>query len=196
MGWSLLAEATGAGQDALWAALPGAAFIFLARVTDMSIDTLRVLALVRGKRYKAAVLGFLEAGIFISALSLVLVPPLHWIQILGYASGFGVGTLMGMFVGRLVATDFVLMRILSRTHGRQICDCLRGEGIAVTEVTGQGRDGPIPILFTLAKRVPAQHALDLVRRIDANAFVVIEPIQQAIGGHLPNILGRAVAVRR
>jgi len=196
MVWSLLAEATGAGRDALWVALPGAVFIFLARVTDMSIDTLRVLALVRGHRYRAAVLGFLEAGIFISALSLVLKPPLHWVQILGYAGGFGVGTLMGMLVGRLVATDYVLMRILSRTHGRQICDHLRDAGIAVTEVTGQGRDGPIPILFTLAKRAPAQHALGLVRRIDANAFVVIEPIQQAIGGHLPNILGRGVAVRR
>ena len=174
----------------------GALLIFACRVTDMSIDTLRVLSLVRGHKFRAALFGFLEAGIFIVALAQVFRPPIHWLQMLGYAAGFGVGTLIGVTIAQRVSSEFVLMRVLSRENGTAICERLRGDGIAVTSVVGEGRDGPVLILFSVVRRGPGRHALEVVREADPKAFVVLEPIQQAIGGYIPNLLARGVAVRR
>ena len=42
--------------------------IVLARVTDVTLDTIRTVAIVQGRRVFAAVLGFFEAVIYISAI--------------------------------------------------------------------------------------------------------------------------------
>ncbi|NLC06414.1 MAG: hypothetical protein GX755_00350 [Syntrophomonadaceae bacterium] len=42
----------------------GYLFIFVARVTDMSLDVLRILMLTRGNRLNAALIGFLRWSFF------------------------------------------------------------------------------------------------------------------------------------
>jgi len=193
MNFEQLTEAVG-GADWQRIAL-GAVFIFLCRVSDVSIDTLRVISIVKGHRGRAAVFGMLEAGIFIVALATVIRPPIHWLQMVGYAGGFGVGTLVGMTLAAWLSSEFVLLRILSRPPGGPIGDRLRSDGFAVTAVAGEGRDGPIEILFSVVRRSQAQKALDVVRAVDEKAFVVVEPVQHAAGGHVPRFIGPGVAVR-
>ena len=194
MNFEQLAEAIG-GADWQRVAL-GAAFIFLCRVSDVSIDTLRVVSIVKGHRGLAAVFGTLEAGIFIVALATMLRPPIHWLQMVGYAAGFGVGTLVGMTLAARLSSEFVLFRVLSRPPGGPIGDRLRSDGFAVTAVASQGRDGPVEILFGVVRRSQARRALDLVRAVDEKAFIVLEPVQHAAGGHVPRFIGPGVAVRR
>ena len=193
MDFGQLAEAIG-GADWQRVAL-GAAFIFLCRIGDVSIDTLRVISIVKGQRVRAMVFGVLASGIFIVALATVFRPPIHWLQMVGYAGGFGVGTLVGMTLAAWLSSEFVLLRILSRPPGGPIGDRLRSDGFAVTAVAGEGRDGPIEILFSVVRRSQAQKALDVVRAVDEKAFVVVEPVQHAAGGHVPRFIGPGVAVR-
>jgi uncharacterized protein YebE (UPF0316 family) len=194
MDFGQLAEAIG-GADWQRIAL-GAAFIFLCRISDVSLDTLRVISIVKGQRVRAMVFGMLASGIFIVALVTVFRPPIHWFQMVGYAGGFGVGTLVGMTLAERLSAEFVLLRILSRPPGGLISDRLRSDGFAVTTIAGQGRDGPVEILFSVVRRSQARKALDLVRAVDAKAFVVLEPVQHAAGGHVPRFIGPGVAVRR
>ena len=49
-----------------------AGLIFILRVTDMSLDTLRVLFVMRGRKAIAWVLGFFQAAIFVVAIASVL----------------------------------------------------------------------------------------------------------------------------
>ena len=194
MNFEHLAEAIG-GADWQRVAL-GAAFIFLCRVSDVSIDTLRVISIVKGQRVLAALFGMLASGIFIVALATIFRPPIHWLQMVGYAGGFGVGTLVGMTLAARLSAEFVLLRVLSRPPGGPISDRLRSGGFAVTAVAGQGRDGPVEILFGVVRRSQARKALNLVRAVDAKAFVVLEPVQHAAGGYVPRFIGPGVAVRR
>jgi len=194
MNFEQLAEAIG-GADWQRVAL-GAAFIFLCRVSDVSIDTLRVISIVKGQRVLAALFGMLASGIFIVALATIFRPPIHWLQMVGYAGGFGVGTLVGMTLAARLSSEFVLFRVLSRPPGGPIGDRLRSDGFAVTAVAGQGRDGPVEILFGVVRRSQARKALNLVRAVDAKAFVVLEPVQHAAGGYVPRFIGPGVAVRR
>ena len=59
------------GGIVLWPLVGGYLFIFLARVTDVSLATMRTLMIVRGKGLIAAGIGFFEVIIYITALNKV-----------------------------------------------------------------------------------------------------------------------------
>ena len=46
--------------------------IFLARVADVSLGTLRMLMLVKGRRLPSAIIGFFEVLIYVNALGRVV----------------------------------------------------------------------------------------------------------------------------
>ena len=65
-----------------------AGLIFILRVSDMTLDTLRVLFVMRGKKKIAWVLGFFQSAIFVLAIGKVLTQMNNPFNILGYAAGF------------------------------------------------------------------------------------------------------------
>ena len=67
-------------------------FIFFARVIDMTLATLRILMITKGRSFLAAIIGFVEAGLYIIALSEVVRHLGNYINLLFYAAGFAVGT--------------------------------------------------------------------------------------------------------
>ena len=71
-------------------------FVFLMRLTDMSLDTLRLLFMMRGRKIVAGVIGAIQAAVFILAVSQVLTGPLNAWTVAGYAAGFGAGVIVGM----------------------------------------------------------------------------------------------------
>jgi uncharacterized protein YebE (UPF0316 family) len=166
--------------------LLGALFIFILRVTDVSLGTLRVIYTVRGKRVKAFALGFMESGLFIIAITLVIGQvDVHWFKMLAYASGFATGSFMGITVERWIGSGWIIARIISREHGQAMRQRLRDDNFGVTVVRGEGREGEIQILFIVAPRKRGQRLLQLVREVDLRAFITIEPVSQAIGGYIP-----------
>ena len=79
-----------------WTALLGGLLIFGLRVIDMSLDTLRVLFVMRGRKGLAWILGFFQSLIFIIAISSVLTHLGNVFNIIGYAAGFATGNVVGM----------------------------------------------------------------------------------------------------
>ncbi|MBA3847478.1 MAG: DUF2179 domain-containing protein [Planctomycetes bacterium] len=165
-----------------WPIVQSALMILVLRVIDVSIDTLRVIAVFRGRQVLASGFGFVSAFIFIMVVATVLKPPLALAQMLGYACGFAAGNFVGMQIADRFATAYLLLRVFSRRHGHEICARLRDAGHAVTLISGEGRDGVVPILFSLVKRQTGPGVIELVRSIDDKAFVVSEPIDRALGG--------------
>jgi uncharacterized protein YebE (UPF0316 family) len=170
--------------------------IFICRVADMSIDTLRIMSSVKGQRFRAAAYGFMEAAIFIFALTQLMKPPVHMLHMLGYALGFAVGSMTGTMLASKMAAGYLMFRIMSRDHGLAICQRLRSEGYAVTLLRGEGRDGPLPVLFSLMRRERGQEAFELIQEVDPRAFVVTENIDHAVGGFIPHPFIRGISVRR
>jgi uncharacterized protein YebE (UPF0316 family) len=76
----------------------GAGLIFILRVMDMSLDTLRVLFVMRGRKGVVWALGFCQALIFVIAISSVLSNLDNPLNILGYAAGFATGNVVGMLI--------------------------------------------------------------------------------------------------
>jgi uncharacterized protein YebE (UPF0316 family) len=155
----------------------GAGLIFMLRVMDMSLDTLRVLFVMRGRKGVAWVLGFCQALIFVVAIGSVLSNLGNPLNILGYAAGFATGNVIGMLIEERLAVGHIQVSIVSPHLGAAITEKMRSEGFAVTEIPARGKDGVVTLLncSVLRKNVNKVHAL--VNQIDPMAFITAEDVR-------------------
>jgi uncharacterized protein YebE (UPF0316 family) len=126
--------------------------IFLIRVTDMSLDTLRVLFVIRGRRLPAWTLGFMQSALWVIAITTVLSNLDNLWNLAAYASGFATGNVVGMIIEERLAIGHAHLRIISSTRGNAIVEAIRVAGYAATEVAGRGKDGTVAVISCSIRR--------------------------------------------
>jgi len=154
-----------------------ALLIFFLRVGDMSLDTIRVLFMVRGKKLLVWVLGFFQALIFVVAISSVLTQLNNVLNIIGYATGFATGNIVGMLIENRLAIGHVLVNIISSNRGSFIAERLRASGYAVTEIAGRGMNGTVFELHASVLRKDVNQVETIVLESDPQAFVTAEDVR-------------------
>ena len=158
-------------------------FVFAMRVTDMSLDTLRMLFVMRGQRLLAGALGSVQAAIFILAVGAALRGPLNVWTVAGYAGGFGVGVILGMIVEERLAFGYVMFRVYSSTSGIEIARALRNAGHAVTDFVARGRDGRITVVNSVIARKDAPAVRAIIDGIDPQAYVTVDDVRRLRRGY-------------
>ncbi len=158
----------------VWAS---AGLIFLLRVGDMSLDTMRVLFVMRGRKGIAWVLGFFQSSIFVIAISSVLSHLDNPLNILGYAAGFATGNVVGMWIEGRLAVGHVQLSIVSSSLGAAIADRMRSEGFAITEIPARGKNGVVTLLSCSVLRKEVQLVHKIVNEVDENAFTTAEDVR-------------------
>lgn len=152
----------------------GPLFIFMLRIVDVSLATTRMLLAVRNQRLLVPLIGFFEVLIWLYAAGTAirfLDSPLH---VVGYAGGFAMGNVVGLWVEEKLALGLATMRIISAHGGVELADALREKGFGVTEFSGQGREGPVEVVYTVVKRAQVPRVMAEVMVWDAGAFVTVE----------------------
>ncbi len=157
--------------------------IFFLRVMDMSLDTIRVLMVVRGRRKVAWILGFLQSAIFVVAITSVLTHVNNPLNVIGYAAGFATGNVVGMMIEDRLAIGHKLLTIISPMRGSAVADQLRGAGYGVTEISGRGKDGMVTMLHTSVFRKDMDHVETIILEADPQAFVTSEDVRPVRRGH-------------
>lgn len=155
----------------------GAGMIFLLRVLDMTLDTLRVLVVMRGRKPIAWVLGFFQALIFVVAISSVLKDLGNPLNVIGYAAGFATGNVVGMWIEERLAIGHTHMSIVSSRLGTAIAERMREEGFAVTEIPARGKDGMVTLLNLSVLRRYVAKVHQIVNQIDPTAFITAEDVR-------------------
>jgi uncharacterized protein YebE (UPF0316 family) len=171
-----------------------AMLIFLLRIIDVSIGTVRVIYTIRGQKLVSATLGAIESGIWIFAISRAFKYVDNPMSMVGWALGFATGTFVGIALEQWIGTGSVLVRVISRSHAIRLRELLHSSGFGVTAVQGQGRDGNVLVIFVVTPRKRGKELISMIQQIDPEAFVTLEPVAQAIGGYLP--APSAAAVRK
>lgn len=157
--------------------------VFVLRVTDMSLDTLRVLFMMRGRKLTAAAIGATQAGVFIIAVAEVLTRPLNPFTVAGYALGFGVGILLGMAVEERLAIGYMMFRVYSPSHGNEIAAALRAAGHASTEFYAQGRGGEMTVVNCAVMRKEANDVRKIIMEVDRDAFITMDEVRPLQRGY-------------
>ncbi len=159
------------------AAWLGALTIFALRVTDMTLDTLRMLFVVRGNKGIAWVLGFCQSVIFVIAFTSVLKNLANPLNIVGYAAGFATGNVVGILIEERLAIGYIHMQIVSSRRGTALAEKLREAGFGVTEIPARGKDGTVSVLSLNVRRRRVGMVEGIVHENDETAFVTMEEVR-------------------
>lgn len=159
-----------------------AGLIFAMRVSDMTLDTLRVLFVMRGRKGIAWVLSFFCSLIFVLAIGTALSNMDNPLNVIGYAAGFATGNVVGMFVEEKLAIGHILLTIVSPRRGAAITERLRAESFALTELPGRGKDGAVALLNCTVQRKHIEKVRQIVNEIDPDAFITASDIRSVRRG--------------
>lgn len=161
-------------MEALFASTWGPLLIFGLRIVDVSMATLRMLLAMRGMKTLVPFIGAVEVLVWLFAVGNAiqhLDSPLH---LLGYATGFATGTLVGMWLEERLAFGMATVRVVSRHGGVELAEALRERGFGVTEFAGQGREGRVEVLEAVLRRRHLPVVFQEVDIWDPDAFVTVE----------------------
>jgi len=158
-----------------WVVVP--LLIFLARVTDVSMDTMRILFISRGRKAIAPVLGFVQVLIWLLAIRQIFLNLSNPVCYVAYAGGFATGTWAGILLEEKLAIGVQVVRVITRMDAAELIGFLKDQGYGVTYVDGHGATGKVSIVYTIAKRQEVPRIIEAVTRFNPKAFYTIEDIR-------------------
>ena len=126
--------------------------IFLARITDVSINTIRIIYVLGGRRLTATLLGFFESFIWLMAIRQIFEHLDNWICYVAYPAGFALGIILGMIIDERIAYGKVIVRIITRKEVKELISYLNALQNRYTHVDAAGPDGHENLVFTLIER--------------------------------------------
>ena len=152
--------------------------IVLARIIDVSLDTIRMVSVVQGQRTFAAVLGFFEAVVYICAVAKVLLNMNQPVYALAYGLGFATGTYLGMVIEQRLAFGKQLVFLLT-PKGPELAEVLRAADFLLAELKGRTREGDLTILCVEIARREAQKLIRMASAVDEQCVVLVHDIRRS-----------------
>lgn len=159
----------------------GLLMIFGARILDVSCNTIRILFLVKGQRFVAACIGFVEVMIYMMVLGFILGGGKRltvW-ELLFYCGGFATGNYVGSWLEEKLMNTFILIEVILEDgpSAQAAIEAVRGRGL--------GRNGPRLIVEIFCRR----HDVQAVQALFAHdGFVTVSDVKRCTGGWFPKRL--------
>lgn len=158
-------------------------FIFMARVVDVSLGTVRVLMIFKSQRLYAALFGFVEVIVYIIALNKVVTNLDDPINLFIYALGFAAGNYVGSLLEEKVAIGQVTVNIISSNNSNKLIQLLREQGYGVTVIDGSGHQGKKKILFVTIERKDLKSLFSILDKQEPESFVNVFDSRSTRGGY-------------
>jgi len=163
-----------------WIVLP--IIIFFSRMCDVTLGTLRHVFISKGFRKIVPVLGFFEVLIWIVVVAQVMKNLNNVVCYIGYASGFAMGTYLGLKIEGKLALGLQVVRIITNQNCDELLVALKNGNHGITVVDAQGSIGPVKMVFTIIQRKNVQAVVKLIRQYNPTAFYSVEEIKDTSQG--------------
>jgi len=151
-------------------------FIFVLRICDVTLDTLRIIFISKGFKAIAPIVGFFQILIWVIAISRVFENLDNWLCYIAYAAGFATGNYLGMVLDAKLAIGNEIIRVITKADATDLVQALREAGYGVTFSKATGMKGDVGILFMILNRNRIKHAVDIIKKYNPNAFFTIEDV--------------------
>ncbi len=156
--------------------------IFAFRTIDLTIATVRMFAVVRGRRITAWILGLIQATFFVLGVAGVLGNLQDPWNLIAYAAGFGTGSVLGIVLDAFLAPGHSLLRIVSTRRGNAVLEALHREGHGATELSGKGRLGTVSAILCFIPRRRIDQVKEQIINTDPEAFITVDHVREIRGG--------------
>jgi len=161
------------------------ALIFLARVTDVTLGTVRLIMIQKGLKWPATGFGFLEVFVWIIAMSQVMKNLDHFINYIAYAGGYAAGTMVGMWVEEKLAMGKMLLRVITSQNPAEMIRHLKASHYGATTVPAQGTEGAVFLVYIIIHRKNYETVAALIQKFHPKAFYSVEDVRLAKEGVFP-----------
>jgi len=152
----------------------GALLIMCMRICDVTIDTIRLILVVQGRKYLAGIAGFFEILIWIFAIRYVMQHLDVILNLFGYATGFGLGNVIGITIEQKIGFGFAQLNVISRHFTDEIANELRKMRHGVTILPAEGGTGGVSIIVVITPRKVQRQVISLIESIDNKAFITVQ----------------------
>ncbi len=166
-----------------WVILP--LLIFTARIFDVSLSTMRIIFVSRGKKLIAPFLGFFEVLIWLMAISQIMQNLDNVFCYLAYAGGFAMGTFIGMRIEEKLAIGIYVVRVILVKDECRLRERLSEAGYGVTTVDAKGVTGDVKLIYTVVRRKDIDNVISIINMCNSKAFYSIEDARTAKDGVFP-----------
>jgi uncharacterized protein YebE (UPF0316 family) len=166
-----------------WVIIP--ILIFFARICDVSIGTVRIILVSRGKKLLASSLGFVEVIIWLLAVSQAMQHINNVACVIAYGLGFATGTYVGITIEEKLAIGLQALRFITKNTLDVLTMALRDEGYGATVIEAKGGKGKVNIIFTIVPRKDVNKTLEIAKEFDPDVFVSIQDIRSVKSGVFP-----------
>lgn len=151
--------------------------IFMARICDVSIGTIRIIFVSKGKKNIAPILGFFEVLIWITAISKIMQNLDNYINYVAYAAGFATGNLVGMIIEEKLAMGIQMIRVFTNERGMELVRSLNTGGFGATAVEAYGAKEKVSLIYTIVNRNELERVLEIINEFNPRAFFTVEDIK-------------------
>jgi len=165
--------------DAIYSYVVLPVLIFLARIGEVSVNTLRIIYMLGGRRNTATVMGFFEAFIWLMAMRQIFEHLDNWACYVAYPGGFAAGIFVGMIIEEKIAYGKVIVRIITRKDITPLLIFLNTEKFRYTQVNAEGSGGHENLVFTVLERERLHDLTEKLKEILPTAFYTIEQVKAA-----------------
>lgn len=160
--------------------------IFLAKMVEVSLSTVRIVLVNRGEKFKGAAIGFFEVMLWIIVVANVLdTVSQDPFKVIIYCAGFSCGIFMGVIIeDKLAIGTACIQAVVGEDMKDELSAKLRQRGFGVTVLQGQGRDGTVDVLMVYLKRKCLGEATDLIRQHCPNAMITVNDVRSLRNGFI------------
>jgi uncharacterized protein YebE (UPF0316 family) len=152
----------------------GPIIIMCMRICDMTIDTFRMILVVQGRKYYAALAGFFEILIWAFAIRMVFQHLDNIANLFGYATGYAIGNILGITIEQKVGLGFVQITIISKYFTDVIANKLREMKQGVTILPGEGGAGGVALIMAIVSRKYQREIIKVIESVDKEAFITVQ----------------------
>ena len=151
--------------------------IFLARICDVSIGTIRIIFVSKGNKNIAPILGFFEVLIWITAISKIMQNLDNYINYIAYAAGFATGNFVGMIIEEKLAMGIQMIRVITHLNGLDLVKSLNSSGYGATSVEAFGAKEKVHLIYTIVQRNELSRVLEIIDHFNPKSFYTIEDVR-------------------
>jgi uncharacterized protein YebE (UPF0316 family) len=157
--------------------------IFLFRIVDQSIGTLRLIFAAKGLKKLAPFFAFFESFIWLVAIGQIMKHLDNIYCYIAFASGYAAGNYFGILLEEKLSIGTVVIRVIPKKDTTELIKHLRELNYGVTVVPVDGMLGPTKMLFTTIRRTEAARVIGIIHEHNPTAFYTIDEVKVVSGGY-------------
>jgi uncharacterized protein YebE (UPF0316 family) len=152
-------------------------FIFIARIIDVSLGTIRIIFVSKGFKYLAPILGFIEVLIWLVAIQQIISNLTNIYYYIAYAGGFAAGTFVGIILEEKISIGKVIIRIITGKDSKKLLMAMEKAKYTATTIGASGHDGKVNLILSVTNRKDIPNIIKMIEKYNPHAFYTVEDVK-------------------